>query len=79
VQGLQKLVNLSGMEKEKLGVSAKYEADRLEEVGPKDIVVNRVVREPYRSTRLSECSDQYLPIGGSIPDLYRPPVYVILG
>ena len=57
----------------------KYEADLLEEVGKKDIVARCVVVGPLRPTRLSEYSDQYLAVEGSIPDLYRPPVDVMLG
>ena len=57
----------------------QYEADLLEEIGKKDVVAQRVVVGPAGSTRLSQCSDQYLAITGSIPDLYRPPVDVMLG
>ena len=57
----------------------KYEADLLEEVGKKEIVAQRVVVGPVGSSRLSECSERYLFIEGSIPDLYRPPVDVMLG
>ncbi len=57
----------------------KYEADLLEEVGKKGIVAQRVVVGPAGSARLEECSERYLAIEGSIPDLYRPPVDVMLG
>lgn len=57
----------------------KYEADLLEEVGKKQIVAQRIVVGPLGSSRLIECSERYLSIEPGLPDLYRPPVDVMLG
>lgn len=57
----------------------KYEADLLEEVGKKEIVAQRVVVGPRGAARLSSCGEQYLGIEDGVPDLYRPPVDVMLG
>jgi tagatose-6-phosphate ketose/aldose isomerase len=57
----------------------RYESDLLEEVGRKEIVAQRVVVGPHGSARLSENSEQYLAIEDGVPDLYRPPVDVMLG
>jgi tagatose-6-phosphate ketose/aldose isomerase len=56
-----------------------YEADLLEEVGKKEIVAQRVVVGPARAARLAACSERYLAIADGVPDLYRPPVDVMLG
>jgi D-galactosamine 6-phosphate deaminase/isomerase len=56
-----------------------YEADLLEEVGKKEIVAQRVVVGPRESARLADCSEQYLAIEDGVPDLYRPPLDVMLG
>jgi tagatose-6-phosphate ketose/aldose isomerase len=57
----------------------RYEGDLLEEVGRKGIVAQRVVVGPRGSARLSTNSEQYLAIEDGVPDLYRPPVDVMLG
>jgi tagatose-6-phosphate ketose/aldose isomerase len=57
----------------------RYEADLLREVGTKEIVAQRVVVGPAGAAHLSACSERYLPIEDGVPDLYRPPVDVILG
>ncbi|WP_254063478.1 SIS domain-containing protein [Granulicella sp. S190] len=56
-----------------------YEADLLREVGEKEIVAQRVVVGPPNADHLVGCSEQYLAIGHGVPDLYRPPVDVMLG
>jgi tagatose-6-phosphate ketose/aldose isomerase len=57
----------------------RYEADLLREVGSKEIVAQRVVVGPAGATDLAACSELYLAIGHGVPDLYRPPVDVMLG
>jgi tagatose-6-phosphate ketose/aldose isomerase len=57
----------------------QYEADLLQEIGEKEIVAQRVVVGPAGAAHLSACSEQYLAIEEDVPDLYRPPVDVMLG
>ena len=57
----------------------KYEVDLLRELGAKGIVARRVVVGPHASKVLAECSDQFLALEDGVPDLYRPPLDVILG
>ncbi len=57
----------------------RYEADLLREIGRKGIVAKRVVVGPADAPIFADCSDRYLGIPGNIPDLYRPPVDVLLG
>ena len=56
-----------------------YEADLLREIGTKEVVAQRVVVGPAGASDLSACSERYLAIEDGVPDLYRPPVDVILG
>lgn len=57
----------------------QYEADLLREIGRKRIVAQRVVVGPVDAAIFSDCSERYLGIPGNIPDLYRPPVDVLVG
>lgn len=57
----------------------RYEADLLHEIGKKEIVAKRVVVGPAQAACLEACSEHYLGFDGEIPDLYRPPLDVILG
>jgi tagatose-6-phosphate ketose/aldose isomerase len=57
----------------------RYEVDLLQEVGAKNVVAKRVVVGPAGAALLEGCSEDYLAIEDGIPDLYRPPVDVILG
>jgi tagatose-6-phosphate ketose/aldose isomerase len=57
----------------------RYEADLLREIGLKKIVARRLVVGPAHAPIFADCSDLYLGFPGSIPDLYRPPVDVLLG
>jgi tagatose-6-phosphate ketose/aldose isomerase len=57
----------------------RYEIDLLRELGVKEIVALRVVVGSAGSADLATCSEQYLMIGEGVPDLYRPPVDVMLG
>jgi tagatose-6-phosphate ketose/aldose isomerase len=57
----------------------RYEADLLREIGRKKIVAHRLVVGPAEAPIFADCCDRYLGIPGSIPDLYRPPVDVLLG
>ena len=57
----------------------RYEADLLREIGRKGIVAQRVVVGPADALIFADCSDRYLGIPGNIPDLYRPPVDVLMG
>ena len=56
-----------------------YEADLLREIGSKKVVAQRVVVGPVDATIFADCSDRYVAIPGMIPDLYRPPVDVMVG
>jgi len=56
-----------------------YEFDLLREVGAKGIVAERVVVGPAGAGNPMGCAERYLGISGDIPDLYRPPVDVMLG
>jgi tagatose-6-phosphate ketose/aldose isomerase len=56
-----------------------YEADLLREIGGKGIVAQRVVVGPEDNAAFAGCYEHYLAIPGNIPDLYRPPVDVLLG
>jgi tagatose-6-phosphate ketose/aldose isomerase len=57
----------------------KYEVDLLREVQAKGIVAFRIVAGPVGIPDLAACSEQHLVIGEGVPDLYRPPVDVMLG
>ena len=57
----------------------RYEADLLQELGLKEIVAQRVVVGPSGAAELTQSSERYLAIEDGVPDLYRPPVDVILG
>ena len=61
------------------GRRQRYEADLLREVGEKQIVAQRVVVGPTDPEHLAGCSERYLAIGNGVPDLYRPPLDVMLG
>ena len=57
----------------------RYEADLLREIGGKGIVAQRVVVGPEENAVFAGCYERYLAIPGNIPDLYCPPIDVLLG